>query len=73
MVQTILAQGDNNGGMVAIIANVIALLLVVVVIAGIWKTFDKAGKPGWAAIIPIYMLLSCWRLLASRSGGSFSF
>ena len=19
-----------------------------------WKTFEKAGKPGWAAIIPIY-------------------
>jgi hypothetical protein len=21
---------------------------------GMWKAFDKAGKPGWAAIVPIY-------------------
>jgi len=26
----------------------------VVVIAGMWKTFAKAGQPGWAAIVPIY-------------------
>ncbi len=23
-------------------------------IAAMWKTFEKAGKPGWASIIPIY-------------------
>ena len=23
-------------------------------IAAMWKVFTKAGKPGWAAIIPIY-------------------
>ncbi len=23
-------------------------------VIGMWKTFQKAGKPGWAAIIPIY-------------------
>ncbi|RKH07348.1 signal peptidase I [Corallococcus praedator] len=23
-------------------------------IAGLWKTFTKAGEPGWAAIVPIY-------------------
>jgi len=23
-------------------------------IAGLWKIFTKAGKPGWAAIVPIY-------------------
>lgn len=30
------------------------LAIVIVVIAGIWKTFEKAGQPGWAAIIPLY-------------------
>ena len=30
------------------------LAIVVVVIAGVWKTFQKAGKPGWACLIPIY-------------------
>lgn len=30
------------------------LVVYVIVVAGLWKTFEKAGKPGWAAIIPIY-------------------
>jgi len=33
------------------------LFMVVIVYAGLWKTFVKAGKPGWAAIVPIYNLI----------------
>ncbi len=33
---------------------VIYLAVVVFLIASIWKTFEKAGQPGWAAIVPIY-------------------
>lgn len=29
-------------------------ILVILQIIGLWKVFEKAGKPGWAAIIPIY-------------------
>ncbi len=36
---------------------IIYIAIIVLYIAGIWKTFDKAGKPGWAAIIPIYNLI----------------
>jgi hypothetical protein len=36
---------------------VIYLIVIVVVIASWWKLFTKAGKPGWAAIIPIYNLI----------------
>jgi len=32
----------------------VQLALTVIGVAGMWKTFQKAGKPGWAAIIPIY-------------------
>jgi uncharacterized membrane protein YhaH (DUF805 family) len=28
--------------------------LIVVVLAGLWKLFVKAGYPGWACLIPIY-------------------
>jgi hypothetical protein len=45
-------------------AGVVLLLLVLVyvpliimgilAIIGMWKTFVKAGKPGWAAIVPVY-------------------
>lgn len=33
------------------------LAVIVLVYAGLWKIFVKAGKPGWAAIIPIYNLI----------------
>lgn len=33
---------------------IFALALLVFLIAAIWKVFEKAGQPGWAAIIPIY-------------------
>jgi hypothetical protein len=28
--------------------------IMILMIASMWKVFVKAGKPGWAAIIPIY-------------------
>lgn len=33
------------------------LAIIVVLVIGMWKVFEKAGKPGWAAIIPIYNLI----------------
>jgi hypothetical protein len=30
------------------------IVFIVLMIAGMWKVFSKAGQPGWAAIIPIY-------------------
>lgn len=43
------------------------LLLVVLVIAGIWKLFEKAGHPGWAAVIPIYNIYILLKI-AGRPG-----
>lgn len=33
------------------------IAMIVIQIAAWWKMFEKAGKPGWAAIIPIYNLI----------------
>ena len=30
------------------------LAITVLIVAGFWKVFVKAGEPGWAAIVPIY-------------------
>ena len=38
------------------IIGLIYLAVIVLVIAGFWKVFVKAGQPGWAAIVPIYNL-----------------
>jgi hypothetical protein len=35
---------------------IVWLALVVLMIAAMWKVFQKAGEPGWAAIVPIYNL-----------------
>lgn len=36
---------------------IVWLAVLVLVIAGMWKVFTKAGKPGWAAIVPIYNII----------------
>ena len=33
---------------------IICIVIAVIGIAGMWKTFQKAGRPGWASIVPIY-------------------
>ena len=47
--------------MEALLALGVGLVIIVVPIAvliiGIWKVFTKAGKPGWAAIVPIYSMM----------------
>jgi hypothetical protein len=43
-------------GALLLIYFVIFLIFVVPQIIGMWKVFQKAGEPGWAAIIPIYNL-----------------
>jgi hypothetical protein len=41
---------------------VLQLVLAALVVAGMWKTFQKAGEPGWAAIIPIYNIYVILRI-----------
>lgn len=55
MLHSMLAQAAGNDGGGAIVL-LIELAIVVVIIAGIWKVFTKAGQPGWFAIIPIFNL-----------------
>lgn len=37
-----------------IVYYVIFLAVMIVCLVGLWKIFVKAGKPGWAAIVPFY-------------------
>ena len=36
---------------------VVYVALIVLMIVSMWKIFTKAGKPGWACIIPIYNII----------------
>ena len=37
-----------------ILMIIIGTALAIIYIAGAWKMYQKAGKPGWAVLIPIY-------------------
>ncbi|QNL50658.1 hypothetical protein H8S90_03390 [Olivibacter sp. SDN3] len=53
--------GDSmSSGLLAgigVVGMLIYLAIIVLTVAGLWKMFEKAGKPGWAAIIPIYNVI----------------
>ena len=46
---TDVAAGGIGAGMM-----IFYIALIVLTIVGMWKLFTKAGKPGWASLIPIY-------------------
>jgi len=51
------AASRAASGVAAVFGGVflfVTLAVLLVVIAGLWKIFTKAGEPGWAAIVPIY-------------------
>src|SRR6185503_5232149 len=52
---------SGGGGVMAAlfggVSALIGLAIAVVVIVSWWKIFEKAGQPGWAAIVPIYNLI----------------
>lgn len=53
----LIAQNNEAGAAAAAGAGLFMLIyfgLILVMIIGMWKMFSKAGKPGWASIIPIY-------------------
>lgn len=66
MNSSLLAATNGNGGMSAT-TMVIWLIIAVIVIAGTWKTYQKASRPGWAAIIPIYNIYTLVKV-AGRPG-----
>ncbi len=58
--QTIATTDTVHPGVAAGVALgnlVIGGLLLLLIFAASWKLFTKAGKPGWAAIVPIYNVL----------------
>ena len=64
---TLAAAEETAGGGLIII---VYLALIVLVIAGMWKAFVKAGRQGWEAIIPFYnAYVMC--LIAGRPGWWF--
>jgi hypothetical protein len=51
---TIVAQDFEPTPGLSPVAWIVIIVIALVVIAGMWKAFEKAGEPGWGAIIPIF-------------------
>jgi hypothetical protein len=51
----------DNGEIAGIFGSaffiIVYLVVIALIIVSVWKIFTKAGKPGWAAIIPIYNII----------------
>lgn len=53
----ILAQAgsEQSGSFMAALPGLLFMSLIAfALIGGLWKLFEKAGEPGWAALVPIY-------------------
>jgi len=72
------ATTTGGGGLAAVFGvffgawMIFYLVMLVILIASLWKVFTKAGRPGWASLIPFYNFyvlikiagMSGWWLLA---------
>ena len=51
---TFAQQDGGGGGAGMMVFMVLYIAVILVAIVGVWKVFEKAGKPGWASIVPVY-------------------
>lgn len=49
-----MSNDDASIMMFVIVFLIVFLLLIGLMLASMWKIFEKANRPGWAAIVPIY-------------------
>lgn len=47
-------QAEAVGTLFGGVCNCVFFILGIIALVGAWKVYAKAGKPGWASIIPIY-------------------
>lgn len=53
-------DGGGEGG--GLIGALVGGLFMLAILAGYWKCFEKAGEPGWTALIPFYNFYVCLRI-----------
>jgi len=48
---------SNSERLILLVVFTFLLVMTALLVVSFWRIFEKAGKPGWAAIIPIYNLV----------------
>ena len=66
---------STSGGFWAPFAAIwfIWLLVLIVAIVAQWRTFEKAGQPGWKSLIPIYNFWTLCEIVGKPGWWSLSF
>jgi hypothetical protein len=63
------SPGEGAAGVIGALFGgafmLVFLAVLVLVLVSLWKIFEKAGKPGWAGIVPIYNLI-VWMEIVGR-------
>ena len=65
---TAIDSAESLGGIFAIIAGlgafiwIVSMAVAVISIISMWKVFAKAGRPGWAALIPVYNVVTLFKV-----------
>ena len=59
---TDLAAAGITGG-IMVVYGILACVIGVLGIIAMWKIFTKAGKPGWASIIPVYNMVVLYQIV----------
>lgn len=65
LAQTTTSSSDGGGVAASLIGLCCGLIVALFFVACFWVIYGKAGKPGWAAIIPIYNLI-VWLEITGR-------
>ena len=52
----------NDDGGLGLLDVVAVLCLYAPLLAGMWRVFEKAGKPGWFVLVPVYNLVTLARI-----------
>lgn len=54
---------DAAGRAILVVVLVTVVIFPILAAAGMWKTFEKAGEPGWAVLVPIYSQIVLLRIV----------
>lgn len=62
-----------TGGLFAALGSmqIVTMIVAVVSIVAMWKLFTKAGRPGWAALIPFYNTYTLFDIVYPGHGIKF--
>lgn len=53
---------ENGIAAIGIMQAIFGLIIVGLVLFGLWKVFEKAGEPGWKAIVPLYNTYTAFKI-----------